>query len=328
MTNEKGTVLKMKYSKSEAKAYAKQHMRGVWGASYTPFTPDYKIDEKGFRHNIRHCIDNLQIEGMFLDGLMGEAFHQTIAERKRLFEIGVDEAKGDIFIMPYTSDSALENALELTRYAEDIGADFAVVINPKFYFGALTNESVFRYYKYIADRVNIGIALFNQIEHGYLMSPQLISRLAEIENVVAIKETSHARDIMQTRILCGDMVVVSETSEENWFINLTVKGQEAMIADPAPFILQSKKLKLVKEYTELAVKGEIGKALEAYKRLEPVRRALKNVTVPGKLQATYKYWTQQMGMIGGDGRVRLPLIELTEAEKQAIKTAINSTELV
>lgn len=318
----------MKYRKSESKAYAKQHMKGVWGASYTPFTPDYKIDEQGFRHNIRHCIDNLQIEGMFLDGLMGEAFHQSIAERKWLFEIGVDEAGGDMIIMPYTSDPALENVLEMTKYAEDIGAEFVVIINPKFYFGSMTDEGVFQYYKYIADRVNIGITLFNQMEHGYLMSPQLINRLAEIENVVAIKDLGPARDIMQTRILCGDKIVVSETSEDNWLINLTVKGQEAMIADPAPFILQSKKLKLVKEYTALAVKGEIAKAWEAYKRLEPIRRALKNVIVSGKIQATYKYWTQYLGMIGGDGRVRLPLMELTEAEKQAIKTAIESTELV
>jgi len=74
----------MKYQKSEAKQYAKQHMTGVWGASLTPFTPDYKIDEDGVRHNIRHCIDNLQIEGMFFNGLYGEAFNQTINERKRL----------------------------------------------------------------------------------------------------------------------------------------------------------------------------------------------------------------------------------------------------
>lgn len=318
----------MKYRKSEAKEYAKNNMKGVWGATLTPFTPDFTIDEEGFRYNIRHCIDNLQIEGMFVNGLMGEAFHQTFAERKRLFEIAVEESKGEMVIMPYTSDSALENALEMTKYAEEIGADYVILINPKFYFGALTDESVFEYYQYIADRVNIGIALFNQMEHGYLMSPQLISRIATIENVVAIKNIAPGTHISETRILCGDKIVVSDAFEENWLINSTVKGQEAMIATPEPFCLQSKKLKLLKEYTDLAQKGEISKAWEANKRLEPIRRALMKVTVLGKIQATYKYWTQFLGMVGGDGRVRPPQMELTDAEKRAIKAAVETTGLI
>lgn len=318
----------MRYKKLEAKGYAKRNMRGVWGASLTPFTPEYKIDEDGFRHNMRHCIDHLQIEGMFLNGLMGEGFHQTIPERKRLFKIAVEESNGKMAIMPYTSDPVLENALEMTRYAEDIGADYVILINPKFYFGAMTDEGVFQYFKYIAGRVNIGIALFNQMEHGYLMSPQLIARIATLENVVAVKDIAPALDILQARILCGHKIVVSDANEENWLINLTTKGQEAMIATVDPFCLQSKKLKLVKEYTDLAMKGEISKAWEAYRKLEPIRRALKNATVPGKVQASYKYWTQHLGMAGGDGRVRLPQMELTEAEKQTIQAAVEESELI
>lgn len=315
----------MKYKKSEAKEYAKQNMKGVWGASLTPFTQDYKIDEEGFRHNFRHCIDNLQIEGMFVNGLMGEAFHQTIVERKRVFKIAVEESKGDMAIMAYTSDPVLENVLDMTRDAEEIGADYVIIINPKFYFGAMTDEGVFQYYKYIADRVNIGIALFNQVEHGYLMSPQLISRIANIENIVSIKDISPGPAILETRILCGDKIMVSDAPEENWLINLTIKGQKAMIATPEPFCLQSKKLKLIKEYTNLAMKEEITKAWEVCKRLEPIRRALKKVMVPHKTQATFKYWTQFLGMVGGDGRVRLPQVELTEVEKRAIKIAVETT---
>jgi len=318
----------MKYRKSEAKEYAKEHIKGIWIASYTPFTPDYKIDEQGFRHNLRHFIDNLQIDGMFVNGLMGESFHQTITERKRIFEIAIEESKGQIIIMPYTSDPSLENALEMTRYAEKLGADYVIIINPKFYFGAMTEEGVYQYYKYIADRVNIGMALFNQMEHGYLMSPKLISRIAEIPNVFAVKDIAPAADILDTRILCGDKIVVSDADESNWLINLTTKGQEAMIATPEPYIFQSKKLKLMNEYTTLAMNGEIAKAWEAYNRLEPIRRAFKKVAVPGKVQATFKYWTQSLGMVGGDGRVRLPQMELTEAEKRAIKAAVESTELV
>ncbi len=318
----------MKYKKSEAKQYAKKNIRGVWGGSLTPLTPDYKIDEDGFRFNMRHCIDNLQMEGMYVNALQGESLYQTVAERKRIFKLAVEESKGDMTILTYTSDPCLENVVEMTRYSEEIGADYAGIINPMFYLVPMTDEGVFQYYKYVADRVNIGIILLNQMEHKYLMSPHLLSRIAEIENVVGVKNIAPAPEILETRILCGDKVVVSESSEANWLINFTVRGQEAMIADPSPYLLQSKKLKLIKEYTEYARKGEIAKAWEAYKRLEPIRRALRRVMVKTKSHAVYKYWTQCLGMVGGDGRVRLPHVGLTEAEKKAIKAAVESTGLI
>jgi len=213
-------------------------------------------------------------------------------------------------------------------YAEEIGADYVIMINPKFYFEAMTDEGVFEYYKYISDRVNIGIALFNQVEQGYLMSPELVAKIASLENVVAIKNIAPASHIMRTRILCGAKIVVSDAFEVNWFTNLTVRGQSAMIATVEPFCLQSKKSWLIKEYTDFALNGDILKAYESYKKLEPVRRALLRVTVPGKEQATYKYWAQYLGMAGGDGRVRLPQMELTEREKDTIESAVKSSGLV
>jgi 4-hydroxy-tetrahydrodipicolinate synthase len=318
----------MKYRKAEAKQYAKQNMRGVWGASLTPFKQDYTIDEEGLRYNIRYCIDALQMEGMFLNGLYGEAFNQTIEERKRVMRVAVEEAKGEMAIMPYTSDSAVANVVNMTRYAEEIGADYVVIINPKFYFGSMTEEGVYRYYKYVAENTGIGIVLFNQMEHGYLMSGKLVSRIADIENVVAIKETAPAMEIGRTRALCDDRIVVSEVSEDNWLGNLTIRHQEVMIAAPAPFTLQSKKIKLVKEYTDLAMKGEYQKATEVCKSLETIRRTLRLATPAGKAHAALKYWTQCLGMAGGDGRVRMPLPELTEVEKQTIETGVRETGLV
>jgi dihydrodipicolinate synthase/N-acetylneuraminate lyase len=74
--------------------------------------------------------------------------------------------------------------------------------------------------------------------------------------------------------------------------------------------------------------GQIAEAWEAYKSLEPIRRALNKAMVRNKNHSTLKYWTQCLGMAGGDGRVRLPHVELTGAEKQAIKDAVATTGLV
>ncbi len=318
----------MKYEKADAKAYAKQNMRGLWGGSLTPWTPDYRIDEDGFGFNIRYCIEQLQLDGMYVNALQGESLYQTLAERKRIFRLAVEGAKGQMAILAYTSDPALETVIDLTRYAEDIGADYVGIVNPKFYLNPHTDEGVFQYFKHIAERVKIGIFVLNQMEHGYLMSPALLARLATIENVIGVKNIALHRELLMTRMACGETMVVSDSSESNWLINFAVRGQQALIADPDPYCLQSRKSKLVKQYTEYAAKGDFNKAMEAYKRLEPIRRALLEVMVPTKNHSTLKYWTQCLGMVGGDGRVRLPQVELTAGEKAAVKAAVESTELV
>jgi 4-hydroxy-tetrahydrodipicolinate synthase len=58
----------MKYRKSEAKEYAREHMRGIWAAAMTPFAPDLSIDEAGYRRNMRHWVEDLKIDGLFISG--------------------------------------------------------------------------------------------------------------------------------------------------------------------------------------------------------------------------------------------------------------------
>ena len=215
------------------------------------------------------------------------------------------------------------------KYAEEIGAELTGPMNPRFYRETMTEEGVFQYYKWIADQVNIAIFPLNQLEHGYLMSPQLICRLAnEIPNFVGIKNIAPLEHTRMVRILCGDKIIVSDAEEEHWLTNLTVHGQQAYISSSHSFLFQSKKLKLINEYTDLAMKGEIAKAWEVSKRVEPMRRALTRVTPPHKREATHKYWAHCLGMAGGEGRVRPPYQQLTEPEKEAIKAAVQSTGLI
>jgi 4-hydroxy-tetrahydrodipicolinate synthase len=318
----------MEYRKKEAKEWAKESIKGVWVATNTPFAPDFQVDWEGCRHNIRYLVDILQIKGNFHAGMVGETQHQTIDERKRHLKIAVEESKGKMLTISSPLCETPAVTLELVKYAEEVGAELAGIINPRFYFGTMTEEGVFQYYKWIADQVNIAILLFNQMEHGYLMSPQLIARLAEIPNVVAIKDIAPPDHIKMVRILCGDKIIVSDASEENWLVNLTVNGQAAYISSALPFLLQSKKLKLINEYTDLAMKGEIAKAWAAYKKVEPMRRALRKAIPANKMQAGHKYWSQLLGMAGGDGRVRPPYAQLTQEEKDTIKAAVQSTGLI
>ena len=84
----------MKYSRDEAKAYARANMKGIWAAALMPFTRDLALDEAGFRRNLRHWVDDLGIDGVFVSGKQGEFFSMSLAERKRSFEIAVEEIGG------------------------------------------------------------------------------------------------------------------------------------------------------------------------------------------------------------------------------------------
>src|SRR5471032_3369537 len=81
----------MKYRRNDAKAYAKANMRGIWAAALMPFADDLSIDERGFRKNLRHWVDDLGIDGIFIAGKQSEFFSMSLAERKRSMEIVVDE---------------------------------------------------------------------------------------------------------------------------------------------------------------------------------------------------------------------------------------------
>lgn len=318
----------MKYRKSEAKEYARKNITGLWGASFTPFTPDYKIDEDAWRFNIRHYIDNLHLQGLFVCGTMAEYWYLTVSERKRLLKLAIEEAKGDMFIMPYTWDPVVENELEMIRYAEEVGADFIITSQPTFPLGDAPNdEGIIQRFKYITDRSNIGIALFNASYQGYYMSPQLASRIADLPNIVAIKHTGDFVSQRMLRILCGDKVVVSDPHETQWWTNMTVYGQRALFATYHLHLFQSKRLQLVRAYTDLYRQGEVAKALEVCQRLEPIRKAFDSVSFHGIMRASHKYWCQCIGMAGGDGRVRMPQTGLTEEKKRAIAAAVESTEL-
>ena len=87
---QKGGETSMKYARKDAKAYARAHMKGIWAAALTPFTPSLAIDEDGFRQNIRHWLDDLKIDGLFIAGKQGEFFSMSVEERKRNFELAVE----------------------------------------------------------------------------------------------------------------------------------------------------------------------------------------------------------------------------------------------
>ena len=229
----------MKYRKSEAKDYARQHFRGVWAATMTPFKGDLSLDEAAYRANLRHWIRTLKLGGLFISGKQGESFSMSVPERKRSFELAVDEAEGHCGLVTSCSDTNLDVVLDLARHSQSIGADYIVVHSPVFHFGAGTDEAIYEYYRYISDQLNIGIALWNHPDCGYVMSPQLCARIADLPNIVAIKYSVDRPLYARLTELAGDKIMVSTASEEEWLDNIIELGWRLYLCSTPPFLLQT-----------------------------------------------------------------------------------------
>ena len=149
----------MKYSKAQAKEYARDQMRGIWAAALNPFDGDGALNEEGLRANIRHWVDDLDIQGLFIAGKQGEFFSMSMDERKRNMTIAVEECSDRAGTIMSISDQNVSNVLELGLHAQACDADFVVVHAPVLSFCHDRDEVLFNYYKYLCDRLDIGIAM-------------------------------------------------------------------------------------------------------------------------------------------------------------------------
>jgi 4-hydroxy-tetrahydrodipicolinate synthase len=315
----------MSYSKSDAKAHARANLNGIWAAALMPFTEDLRLDEDGFRENVRHWTHDLGIEGLFIAGKQGEFFSMSLEERKRSFELSV-EATGDSgqTIMS-CSDQNMDVVIDLARHAEDVGADYIVVHAPALHFSKAQDETLMRYYSTVAESINIGVALWSHPDSGYLMSPELCNRLADIENVVAIKYSVPRPMYSELSDLASDRIQVSTASEPEWLDNILELNWKLYLCSSPPFLLQSTNDRRMHDYTQAAFAGRADEAREVSRSLDPVRDALMGTRPAEKPHAHQKYWQELLGQVGG--RVRAPLLELTDEEKAITREAFEQCGL-
>jgi 4-hydroxy-tetrahydrodipicolinate synthase len=223
------------------------------------------------------------------------------------------------------SDQNMDVVLDLARHAQEVGADYIVVHAPVLHFATERDETVLGYYRTIAEHVDIGIALWSHPDSGYLMSPELCNRLADLETVVAIKY-SVPRDLYaELTDLAADRIQVSTASEVEWLDNVLDLDWRLYLCSSPPFLLQTAADRRMHEYTQAAFEGRVDEARAISASLEPVREALRTTRPPEKPHAHQKYWQELLGQVGG--RVRSPLLELTDDEKRATREAFDQCGL-
>jgi 4-hydroxy-tetrahydrodipicolinate synthase len=302
------------YPKNEAKRAARDRFTGLWAATVTPFAADGTVDEAALRNDLDRLTGDLAIDGIFCGGVMSEFWALSGAERRRLVEVVAECCRGKCPVLAHTGHHSAAETIELTRHAARAGADFAVVINP--YYPPASDEALYRWFAHVCANIDIGVWLFDTGYSGVSLSTGLIRRLAAIENVCGIKAgRPHAR-YLELLAAVGDTILVCSPHEETWLANMCDHRQRVYMSSAAPYLYQTPGWQPMREYTTLALRGEIAKAEEVAATLEPVR-AVARTWLQGRQRqidniASIKAWAGLVGMSGGP--VRPPLLSRTPSE--------------
>src|SRR3954453_2986603 len=176
----------------EAREWARTGLRGIGNSLYTPFsgTDGDDIDWDAYRTLVRYCVGELKHPMLWCTSGIAEFWSLTIAERKQLLEIAIEEgrrADPDVIIQACTAATAPKDCLELTLHAQQAGADIVYIQTP--FMETHGGEGVLRFFRYIADRTDIALGMFNSPSSGYVLTAAESARIAnEIPAVCATKE--------------------------------------------------------------------------------------------------------------------------------------------
>ncbi|MFQ5711115.1 MAG: 4-hydroxy-tetrahydrodipicolinate synthase [Candidatus Geothermarchaeales archaeon] len=165
-------------------------IKGIIPPHITPFTRNGEIDENGLREDVDWWIES-GLHGLVPCGSNGEAVFLTEDERRRIFTIVIDEANGRVPVIAGTGMPSTRQTIAMTKLAEDLGADAAMVVTPHYFSPMYGQEALYEHYKMVAEAVDLPILLYNVPKFTNVnLEPETVARLSELDNVVGIKDSS------------------------------------------------------------------------------------------------------------------------------------------
>ncbi|WP_210400478.1 4-hydroxy-tetrahydrodipicolinate synthase [Methanopyrus sp. SNP6] len=292
-------------------------IEGVIPALITPFTDDLKgINEEGLRENVSRLLE-AGVHGVVPAGTTGESSTLSHAEHRRVIEIVVDEVNGKVPVIAGAGSNSTREALELSTYAEDVGADAILSVVP--YYNKPPQEGLFIHFSEIAEAVECPIILYNiPSRTGCALEPETAAKLAEEHShIVGIKEASGDMDVVQRFIeeTPDDFVLISGVDELTLPI-LAVGGAGviSVTANVAP--------ELMVEMYEAWKGGDVKRARELHYELLPLHRALFTETNPIPVKAA----AELVGMASSPPRP--PLKEAREDTKELLRRELEKLGLL
>ena len=279
--------------------------KGCGTAIITPFTEDgVNFDE--FKKMIEFQIQE-GADAIIVCGTTGESSTMTTDEKKETIKFAIDVANKRIPIIAGTGSNCTKSAIEMSKYAESVGADAVLLVTP--YYNKTTQSGLVEHYKAIAKSINIPAILYNVPSRtGLNIQPKTCLELSKIDNIVAIKEASgNLSQIAEIANLCRDDLIIYSGNDDQVLpiLSLGGLGVISVLSNIIPKDVHN----MVKYYFD----GDTKKATEIQLNTLKLTNALFSEVNPIPVKAA-------CNMIGfNSGIPRLPLIEMSENGKENLK---------
>jgi 4-hydroxy-tetrahydrodipicolinate synthase len=319
----------------------RERCKGIVPVQYCPYKDDFELDIEGLRENTEFLVDFAE-EGkrdlmIMTNGSTTEFYANSIEEQKAVIETVVKTVDGRVPVIAGTSQAGTLETVKMTKYAEEAGADCAMVVLP--YYHAPTREGLYRHYETIAKSVKIGIMVYSNADvSGTLLDANLLQRLSKIDNVVAVKDNNPnvAEYAWKSALLDPkDISLLNGFGEMHYIASAAYgfkyRGFVTWIGNFAPDASY--------EIYEAVKSKDFDRAMNSLKRILPLNGLLEKFMksreslsiIPQINRTNYMYMSvgkaclDMVGLHGGP--LKQPLEDLTEKERKELRQVLVEADL-
>jgi len=288
--------------------------KGSITALVTPFKNGL-LDEEALRRLVDWQIAE-GTHGLVPTGTTGESPTLNFDEHKRVIEIAVETARGRVPVIAGTGSNSTDEAIELSVYAEKVGADGILIVNP--YYNKPTQDGLYQHFKAINDKVGIPIVIYNIPGRTNVdMSVATMTRIFELKNVVGVKDaTANIARVTQQRAAMGPEFI-QLSGEDATALGFMAHGGHGCIS-----VASNVAPRLCADFENALMKGDFPAALALQDRLMPLFDALFVETNPGPV----KYAASRLGICSAE--MRLPMVPVTDAGRKVVDAALAKVGLI
>lgn len=293
-------------------------IKGTFTALLTPFTENMDVDEPTLRKFVDYQIKG-GVAGLVPLGTTGESATLDLEETKKVFEIVVDQASKSSrkpFVLAGTGSNCTREAIELTKMAENAGADGALLVSP--FYNKPTQAGLVEHFKAIAKETSLPLVLYNiQSRTGVNIDVPTLVELAKIPNIVGVKEASGSIDqITDTirKVPAAFKVLSGDDGMTFHVMTLGGLGVISVASNVAP--------KYIVQFTEALAAGDLKAARALQLKLFELFKVLFVETNPGPVKCA----ADIMGLMSQ--RMRLPMVTPSPQNREKIKKVLEDLKLI
>ena len=286
--------------------------KGSIVALITPFKNN-KLDEEAYVSLIQYHLKN-GTSGLVPAGTTGESPTLNHKEHERVIELCVKESKGKIPVIAGTGSNSTAEAISLTKYAEKVGANAALVVTP--YYNKPTQEGLYQHFKAINDNCSLPIIIYNIPPRSVVdMKVDTMAKLYELKNIVGVKDATGDLNRVdeQKKKMGPDFIQLS--GEDGTALEFNSRGGVGCIS-----VTANVAAKLCSEFQEASISKNnsnlLAKAKQINEKLLPLHKSLFIESSPSPV----KYAASLLKLSSDE--VRLPLVKVTDETKKVIRSAM------